>query len=100
MGYFGNGGGAFVAVFSNLLLLVVAIGAVTLGYLRQIGAWVTVGLFIFAIHVLVRYCDWCWDLLPRSGFFIGLGLALLFGGLALERTRRRVIGAMREEAQT
>jgi uncharacterized membrane protein len=99
IGYFGNGGGASVAVFTNLLLLVLAVGAVALGYLRQIPAWVTVGLFVFAVHVLVRYCDWFWSLLPRSGFFIGLGLALLLGGMALERTRRRVIGAMREEAQ-
>jgi uncharacterized membrane protein len=99
MVYFDTGGGATGAIFTNLLLLALAVGAVALGYWRQITAWVNVGVFVFAVHVLVRYCDWFWKLLPRSGFFIVLGVALLLGGLLLERARRRVLGAMHQEEQ-
>ncbi len=88
--------GPWCAIFFNLLLLSFAIGTIVVGYSQRESAWVNLGLFFFAIQVFVRYVDWFWELLPSSLFFIGAGLLLLLGGMALERTRRRVLRELRE----
>lgn len=46
--------------------------------------------FFFALTLLTRYFDTFWTLMDRSLFFMGGGLALLFGGWWLERQRRRL----------
>jgi uncharacterized membrane protein len=90
--FFVEGGlGAPMAILFNLVLFALIIGAIAVGYWNREPAWINVGTLFFALLVIVRYFDWCWELLPRSLFFISAGLLLLFGGMALERTRRRVI---------
>jgi uncharacterized membrane protein len=83
-----------LALLFNLLLLALTLGAIAVGYWNRDPAWVNLGTLFFALLVVVRYFDWFWALLPRSLFFIGAGLLLLFGGMALERSRRRVLGEM------
>jgi uncharacterized membrane protein len=95
--FFSEGGaGTTAAVFFNFLLLALVLGAIGVGCWNREPAWVNLGIFFFALLVMVRYFDWFWALLPRSAFFIGAGLLLLFGGMALERTRRRVVTGWRK----
>jgi uncharacterized membrane protein len=47
----------------------------------------------FAFDVIARYFDLFWKLLPRSLFFILGGLLLLFGGVLLERKRRKILSS-------
>lgn len=91
-----GGGGDRMALFFNLLLFALIIGTIAVGYWNREPAWVNLGTFFFALQALVRYFDWLWALLPRSLFFIGAGLLLLFGGMSLERARRRVLEQLSE----
>jgi uncharacterized membrane protein len=90
--FFLEGGmGTPMAILFNLLLFALIVGAIAVGHWNREPAWVNVGTLFFALLVIVRYFDWCWELLPRSLFFVSAGLLLLFGGMALERTRRHVL---------
>src|SRR5439155_12675044 len=81
------------AILFNVLLFALTVGTAAVGYWNREPAWINCGTVFFALLVIVRYFDWFWTLMPRSLFFIGGGLLLLLGGLALERTRRRLIDA-------
>ena len=80
----------------NVALLAMSVGLVVMGYARRETLWVNLGLLYFAVLVIVRYVDWCWELLPTSAFFIGAGIVLVLGGLVLERARRKVTQEMKE----
>lgn len=89
--WLGGAPGPAGAIVLNLVLLALTVGAIAVGYLNREAAWVNLGSLFFGTQVIVRYFDWFWALLPRSVFFIGVGLVLMLGGMALERTRRRVV---------
>ena len=63
---------------------------IVIGYQREDLQLVNLGMTGLAWLVLARYFDFFWDLLPRSGFFMGGGCLLVLGGLALERKRREL----------
>ena len=74
----------------NLALMGCILALIMVGYRREDLRLVNIGLSAFAMLVLVRYCDFFWDLLPRSLFFMVGGAILVLGGTALERKRRQI----------
>ena len=79
----------------NLLFALEVLGLIYLGFLRRYSVYVNIGLLFFSLGVVARYFDIFWGLLPRSLFFILGGLLLLFGGIYLERKRRKVLASFR-----
>ncbi len=77
----------------NLLFLLQIIGLIFLGFIRRYSVYVNIGLLFFSLDVFARYFDLFWELLPRSLFFIFGGLLLLFGGIYLERKRRKILAS-------
>jgi len=57
-----------------------------------------VGVLAFAITVIAFYFSSVMDKLGRSASLIGLGLLLIAGGWAMERTRRRLVARVAESA--
>ncbi len=78
-------------LFLNVLFALEIFGVIVLGFIRRYPVYVNVGLLFFALDVIARYFDFFWELLPRSLFFILGGLLLLFGGILLERKRRKIL---------
>ncbi|MCC6447000.1 MAG: DUF2157 domain-containing protein [Armatimonadetes bacterium] len=85
---------ALLAILFNLLLFGAAIGVIWLGWDRSQPGFVNWGLFIFFLQVMARYFDLLGRMLQGGAVFIGAGLLLIFGGVILERQRRRLIGSM------
>ncbi len=78
-------------LFFNILFAFEILGLILLGFLRRYPTYVNIGLLFFALDVVARYFDFFWALLPRSLFFVAGGLLLLFGGIYLERKRRKIL---------
>ena len=60
---------------------------------------INLGVAGFALTVIIFYFSDVMDKLGRSASLIGLGVLFLFGGWALERTRRRLIARVAGGAQ-
>ena len=75
-----------------------ALGLIGWGLLERRPERINLGVAGFALTVVIFYFSDVMDKLGRSASLIGLGVLFLFGGWALERTRRelvaRVSGAM------
>jgi uncharacterized membrane protein len=80
-------------LFLNILFALEIFGLIILGFIRRYPVYVNIGLMFFALDVIARYFDFFWELLPRSLFFILGGLLLLFGGILLERKRRKILSS-------
>jgi uncharacterized membrane protein len=80
-------------LFFNILFALEIFGLIILGFIRRYPVYVNIGLLFFALDVIARYFDFFWELLPRSLFFILGGLLLLFGGIILERKRRKILSS-------
>jgi uncharacterized membrane protein len=80
-------------LFFNILFTFEIVGLIILGFIRRYPTYVNIGLLFFALDVVARYFDFFWELLPRSLFFILGGLLLLFGGILLERKRRKILAS-------
>ena len=78
-------------LFLNILFALEIVGLIILGFIRRYPVYVNIGLLFFALDVIARYFDFFWELLPRSLFFVVGGLLLLFGGILLERKRRKIL---------
>jgi uncharacterized membrane protein len=78
-----------------------AVGSVWLaawGILESRAERINLGIAGFALTALLFYFSNVMDKLGRSVSLMGLGLLFLGGGWALERTRRRLLAQIREEA--
>lgn len=84
-------------LFFNILFALEIFGLIILGFIRRYPAYVNIGLLFFALDVIARYFDFFWELLPRSLFFILGGLLLLFGGIILERKRKKILSSFNIE---
>ena len=84
-------------LFFNFLFAFEIFGLILLGFIRRYPTYVNIGLLFFALDVVARYFDFFWALLPRSLFFMAGGLFLLFGGIYLERKRRRILASFNIE---
>ena len=90
-----KGGG--LRLLFNILFALEIFGLIILGFIRRYPTYVNIGLLFFALDVVARYFDFFWELLPRSLFFILGGLLLLFGGIILERKRRKILASFNIE---
>lgn len=79
----------YVLLF-NLILALLILTLLFIGYQREDMRLVNIGMAYLSILVIVRYFDFCWELLPRSIFFTVGGLILILGSIALERKRRQL----------
>ena len=86
----------WAAVLFNLLLLAAETGVIALGWRRNQPGLVNLGILVFFIHVVTRYFDLLSGMLSGGLMFIGAGLLLIFGGMALERSRRKLVDAIRQ----
>jgi uncharacterized membrane protein len=86
------------AIVANVLLFAVTMGVIALGVLEHRSALVNMGFLFFGVHLFTRYFDIFGRLLHTSAVFTGAGLLLLFGGMALERARRRLVDPTAEGA--
>jgi uncharacterized membrane protein len=84
-------------LFFNILFALEVFGLIILGFIKRYPTYVNLGLLFFALDVVARYFDFFWALLPRSLFFIAGGLLLLFGGVYLERKRRKILSSFNIE---
>jgi uncharacterized membrane protein len=84
-------------LFFNMLFALEIFGLIILGFIKRYPTYVNIGLLFFALDVVARYFDFFWALLPRSLFFIVGGLFLLFGGIYLERKRRKILASFNIE---
>jgi uncharacterized membrane protein len=81
-------------ILFNLLLAVLALGAVVVGY-REDELWLaTLGLVFVTIDVFARFVDFSWGFLPRSTAFLAAGLLLIALAFVLERGRSRLAERM------
>jgi hypothetical protein len=68
-----------------------ALGMVAWGLLERRRERINLGVAGFALTVIIFYFSDVMDKLGRSASLIGLGVLFLFGGWALERTRRQLV---------
>jgi uncharacterized membrane protein len=68
-----------------------ALGMVAWGLLERRRERINLGVAGFALTVIIFYFSNVMDKLGRSVSLIGLGVLFLFGGWALERTRRQLV---------
>jgi uncharacterized membrane protein len=79
----------YVIVF-NVLLAIVAVGAIVTGYANEQGWLVGAGLVVVVADVFTRYFDFFWHMLPRSFALMGAGVLLLAIALLLGKQRKRL----------
>jgi uncharacterized membrane protein len=79
---------------ANLVLAVLALGAILVGYANDETWLVNLGIALVGIDVFARYFDLFWDILPRSFVFLGAGVLLLALAWLLERQRGRLLARM------
>ncbi len=77
----------YVVLF-NLILMGLILILLVIGYNREDMKLVNIGMVYLWIFLIVRYCDFFWELLPRSIFFMAGGLILTLGSIVLEKKRR------------
>jgi uncharacterized membrane protein len=81
----------YFSVFLNLIFFALIIGTILLGYFNGESTFIYIGLIVFVINLITRYCEYAWAMMDRSLFFIGGGIILLVGGFYLERLRRKLL---------
>jgi uncharacterized membrane protein len=91
-------GDAYKSIGVFLWLAVGAFGLIGWGLLERRKGRINVGVLAFAITVIAFYFSSVMDKLGRSASLIGLGLLLIAGGWAMERTRRRLVARVAESA--
>ncbi|MCX7923797.1 MAG: DUF2157 domain-containing protein [Clostridia bacterium] len=79
----------------NILFLGMVVFVLALGFRERKPVFINMALIFFLIDVVTRYFDYLWKLLDRSIFFMAGGLALLVGGIILEKRRRKIISELR-----
>lgn len=84
----------------NLFYVFLIVGIIYLGFLKKEKIYVNVGLLFFVLNIFARYFDFFFRLLPRSVFFIFGGLLLIFGGIFLEKKRRKVLKSFNLEEES
>jgi uncharacterized membrane protein len=72
-----------------------ALGMVGWGLLERRRERINLGVAGFALTVVIFYFSDVMDKLGRSASLIGLGVLFLFGGWAVERTRRQLVARVR-----
>ncbi|MBN1383831.1 MAG: DUF2157 domain-containing protein [Elusimicrobia bacterium] len=82
-------------VIANFILVTFAAVNIFYGVEKQNPAIFNSGIIIFVFFIITRYVDIFWELKEKSWFFILGGLFMIFGGIYLEKQRKRVIEKMK-----
>ncbi len=85
-------------LLSNAMMLALAVALIAFGYRRQEPHAVNLGFAFFALQFFTRYCDWGWNYLPRSAFFIATGAVPPRGGVFHGTTTKKIIHTIRGKA--
>ena len=88
----------FHSIISNVILLALSIGIIFLGYYEERALFVNIGFIFFGIHFFTRYFDWAYKYFPRSIFFIISGIILILIATFMEKQRRKLLNAIRQQA--
>lgn len=80
-------------------LFVLSVGTVRVGLESGREGWVNLGILAIAINVVTRYFDLFGSILEGGVFFIVSGVLVTALGIFLERKRRLLLTALREEPQ-
>jgi uncharacterized membrane protein len=83
-----------VMAFFNLLLFAATIGLIILGWARSLPGLINFGLLVFFVQVFARYFDLIKNMRTSGLIFVGAGLLLIFMGVVLERSRRKLLAGM------
>ncbi len=83
---------AMKVIFFNILFILLSIGCIIEGVEQKIPALFSLGTFLCALFIVVRYFDIFWSLFDRSLFFIIGGILIIGGGILLEKKRRGIVG--------
>ena len=79
------------AVWFILLLTLLSSAGIYLGIAWESPVFLNTSLTFFAINVYTRYYEYCWEVMPKSLFFVLGGATLMAGGIYIERIRRRLV---------
>lgn len=91
--------GDFFVVIINVIYALMIVGIIFVGFKKKNKIYINVGLLFFVLDIFARYFDFFFKLLPRSIFFIVGGLLLIFGGVFLEKKRRKVLKSFNIEEE-
>ncbi|MCX7830762.1 MAG: DUF2157 domain-containing protein, partial [Acidobacteria bacterium] len=93
----GKSRGDFFVIVTNIIYFLMIVGIIILGFKKKDKVYINIGLIFFVFDVFARYFDFFFKLLPRSIFFIAGGLMLIFGGIFLEKKRRKILKSFNVE---
>jgi uncharacterized membrane protein len=83
------GNNIYVVLF-NLILAGIVFLLMWVGYRREDIRLVNISMSYLSLLIVIRYFDFCWNLLPRAMFFMVGGVILISGGIFLEKKRREL----------
>jgi uncharacterized membrane protein len=89
--------GVIYAIVLNLATLLLLIGLLLLGYLRQRAWLVNLGAFALFVFILFKYFDWFFSDTDKSLFFLGAGVLMLVTGWLMERGRRFMVASIEKQ---
>lgn len=82
--------GQYYWIFFNIFFAGLMVVLIIAGFRREDIALVNLGLFWVGLFLVVKYYDFFWNYMDKSLFFTLGGLILLFGGISLEKKRRKI----------
>ena len=74
----------------QLIGFVVSASAIGLGIRRSWPEVINTGITFFVIFLYTKVYDWCWEIMPKSLFFLVVGLIAVLIMLILKRLRRAI----------
>ena len=89
--------GVFWLFVFNILLFLTIVGIILLGYINKNEVFINWGIFFTFILIFLKYFELFWSPFNRSLFFILLGILLLVTGWLMEKWRRNLLTAIKEE---
>ena len=83
-----------VWIFANLVFILFILGVIGYGTWSRIPVLINLGIIFFALDIITRYIGFImdfWGYTSLSVFFITGGIILIFGGLFIEKWRRKLV---------
>jgi len=81
-------------LFSNIVFIAVILGTVFYGTWQRMPGMVNLGIAFFALEIATRYAGFIsdhWGSTSLAMLFISGGIVLIFGGIAVEKWRKKLI---------
>ena len=87
---------AWAALF-NIVAFLEIIGIIFFGYLKKEDWLINLGVFSVFIFIFIKYFDWFFSFLDKSIFFIGAGGLLFAMGWFMEKGKKYISNAAKNE---